>query len=340
MKIVYLDENQKQLFADFDPYEMLDRKRTSSEFFLGTALEENGIDIPTGLMICTLEKDTIVIHWLYVAPKYRGMEMGSALLSTVFDMARKGEYKQVCAYLPKLYGRSYVCPKEDDYLEYHGFDKEWRLSEQGGRLLAADVSMSDETLILSPYDMFEKILKRLEEEENAYNAGLLSDSDEPETDEKLSAVENVSITAKDLEGTPLVKNINDMNDVGSLKDLTLNKLGRAISACLKKHPCMAYGEELNNISPDWFDAEISSYVEENDQVCGLFLVHKDEEGVFSTDYLCAIGEDSNNSLLKMLRYSASAFVEKYPSDTKVVVQVTTPEIKAIIKGIFPDKVKK
>ena len=43
MKIVYLDENQKQLFADFDPYEMLDRKRTSSEFCLGTALEENGL---------------------------------------------------------------------------------------------------------------------------------------------------------------------------------------------------------------------------------------------------------------------------------------------------------
>ena len=342
MKIVKINEEQKMLFAALDPFEMLDRKRNSPEYYLGTVLEEEGLDVPTGLMICTVERGTIVIHWLYVEPKYRGMEMGSALLSAAFDVARKGEYKQVCAYLPNLYGRNYVCPKEDEYLRYHGFDNEWKLKEQGGRLLAADVGESDDTLKLSPYDMFEKILEQLEEEEDAYNTGLLSASDESETeksDEKISAEEEVFFTAEDVAGSPLVKNNIEVSNVGSLNELTLNKLGRALSACLKKRPSVAYGEELYHLSPDWFDAEISSFVTKKDQVCGLFLVHKDEEEVFWTDYLFAFGEEANNSLLKMLRRSASAFVEKYPSNTKVVVKMRTQEIKALVEGIFPNKIQ-
>ena len=341
MKIVNLTDEQKVFFSGMDPFEILDKKQMIPGFCLGTAIETEGkkSDTPAGLMICFLRDDVLIIRWLYVAPEYRKLGYGDELLSAAFDIAKNGGYKYISAYLPVEYGRDYICPDAESYFKSHAFDNSIKLSDNGGMLLSCDIydDESEENIDAKPYDIFENILMKLEYEERLENLGLLNKVDmEQSKDDELIEVEKITLAVTDVASCkPLVSGTDAKNIVG-LNELTIPKLGRGIKRCLKKHKYEGEND-LEKLSPEWFDMEISSCALLDDEVCGLFLVHKDEEGGYWAEYLYDVSKESKANLVNMLKRSATLFVNNCPRSAKVNIRIYSTETKSLLKKLFPKK---
>ncbi|MBQ7707797.1 MAG: GNAT family N-acetyltransferase [Lachnospiraceae bacterium] len=339
MKIINLKDEQKVFFAGMDPFEILDKKQALPGFTLGAAIENEGkSDTPVGLMICYFRDDIIIIRWFYVAPEYRGKGYGEELLSAALEVAKQGGYKYISAYLPAEYGRNYICPDAEEYFKAHAFDNMMMLANNGGKLISCDVfDEDDEYHEVEPYDIFEKLLKKLEEEERLENLGLLNKVEMDDSkDEELAEVESITLAVTDVASCKSLKSGAGAPNVKGINELTIPKLGRGIKRCLKKHK---YGgdEDLEKLTPEWYDMELSSCALEDDEVCGLFLLHKDDEGVYWTEYLYDVSKNSKINLINMLKRSAAIFVEKCPPNAKLNVNIYSAETKALIMKLFPKK---
>lgn len=340
MKIIQLNEEQKVYFSGLDPFEILDKTQNLKSFCLGTAIPGDDYDIPTGLMICLAENNVLIIRWLYVAPEYRGQGYGDALISKAFEFASKAEYEHVCAYIPFEYGRKFVCPFEEEYLKGHAFDRVLIINDKGGRLLAAEVAEDDDALLkVEPYNIFEKLLEQLEEEERAADASLMKKVDiDDQKEEEETKHKTISITAGEVKNSALLsKSKSDTGNVVGVMELTLPKLGRGIRRCLKKHSYVEGGidieKDLETLSPEWFDTELSSCAMNDDEVCGLFLIHKSANGEYWTEYLYDVSKHSKQNLMNMLKRSAAIFSE-YPEDTKINIRITNKESEALLQNLF------
>ena len=338
MKIINLTDEQKVFFSGMDPFEILDKKQMIPGFCLGAAIETEGkkSDTPAGLMICFLRDDVLIIRWLYVAPEYRKLGYGDELLSAAFDIAKNGGYKYISAYLPVEYGRDYISPDAESYFKSHAFDNSIKLSDNGGMLLSCDIydDESEENIDAKPYDIFENILKKLEYEERLENLGLLNKVDmEQSKDDELIEVEKITLAVTDIASCELLTSENSAKNIGSISELTIPKLGRGINRCLKKHKLE--GEvDLNKLSPDWYDPELSSCALEEDEVCGLFLLHKDDEGAYWTEYLYDVSKNSKLNIINMLKRSASMFVKNCPANTKLNIKIYSADTKALVNKLF------
>ena len=338
MKIINIKDDQKAYFLGFDPFELLDKKQSREGFFFGAAEEGEASDTPVGLMICLLDKDVLVIRWLFVDPEYRGKGYGDALLEKAFLVAEKAGCKHVSAYLPKEYGRDFICPFEEEYFKAHAFDQSVQGVRNGGTLMVADILEGEDDLWeVKPYRMFEKLLQQLDEEEREIDRGLMNiiDSTQAEDEENIASQE-VLITADEI-AKRLISKRRNTGAVG-ISELTVPKLGRGIRRCEKKHAYKDGEENLYELSPECFDMELSSCVMEEDEVSGLFLIRKDEAGEFWAEYLYDVSNCFEEHLRYMIMRSASCFVDAYPPETKLHVCIRKEKVKALVKRLFPDKV--
>ncbi|HAG69628.1 MAG TPA: hypothetical protein DCL38_06615 [Lachnospiraceae bacterium] len=90
-----------------------------------------------------------------------------------------------------------------------------------------------------------------------------------------------------------------------------------------------FPEELFDIPADYFDLDVSSYVQEdtdgdndydNEKVCGVCLIHYNrKEKALYAELLFAVGKEYIRSLGELIRCSMLAAVDKYPPDTTVVL---------------------
>ena len=339
MKIIELKDEQKIFFAGMDPFEILDKKQALSGFCLGAAVESEGkkSDTPVGLMVCLFRDDILIIRWLYVAPEHRKKGYGEELLSAALHVAREGGYKYISAYMPADYGREYICPDAEGFFKAHAFDESSRLANNGAKLLFGEVYKDDEAqdFNVEPYDIFENLLKKLEEEERLENLGLLNkvEMDDSKEDELIEP-EHITLAIPDIATCEILNSSSVAKNIVSLSELTIPKLGRGIKRCSKKHKYMG-GTDLEMVSPEWFDLEVSVCALEEDEVCGLFLLHKDEEGAYWTEFLYDVSKNSSINLINMLKKASRVFVEKCPPNTKLNIKVYSGETKALLKKLFP-----
>ena len=339
MKIIELKDEQKIFFAGMDPFEILEKKQALSGFCLGAAVESEGkkSDTPVGLMVCLFRDDILIIRWLYVAPEHRKKGYGDELVSAALEIAKNGGYKYISAYMPAEYGREYICPDAEAYFRAHAFDNVMKLADNGGKLLIGDIYEDDEAEIVNvaPYDIFENLLKKLEEEERLENLGLINKVDmEDSKDDELIDPQQITLSIKEIAACEVLSSGSVAKNVVSVSELTIPKLGRGIKRCSKKHKYMG-GTDLEMVPPEWFDLEVSVCALEEDEVCGLFLLHKDEEGAYWTEYLYDVSKNSAINLINMLKKASRVFVEKCPPNTKLNIKVYSGETKALLKKLFP-----
>lgn len=129
MKIAILREEQKDYFLDMDPLMMLERLEFPNTFALA-ATETNAQtteELPAGLMICSLQSDSLIIEWLYVASQYRTQGIGEQLLLTAFQMAEQNQLSTVCAYINQEFGREQICSGEETFFKDRLFTEEQQL---------------------------------------------------------------------------------------------------------------------------------------------------------------------------------------------------------------------
>ena len=350
MKIIHLQDEQKDYFAALDPFEYFEEYKGTRCICLGCVEEEDGSDIPAGLMICLPDKRMPVVRWIYVDPKYRGRGVGDMLLSAGFDMAKNVGSKFLGAYFSKDYGRKFVCPDEDEYFKYNGFDRSIFLKDNEGKLLVAELDREgeygDEDVPEPiPYDYLEDFVEKISHFEEEYyqttgREALTWDEYDPEVLKEKADIshkiekDDIIVSYEDIKKCGILTMENDNENVRALSDISLPKLSSCLDACLKAYPFHYEGIRLEAYPPTWFEADISSCVFEGDKAVGLFLVHRDEEGVFWTEYLHAIGNNSKKNAVGMLRRSTAAFLEKYKKDSKIVIKIVRPETKALAEKLF------
>lgn len=109
MKTFRIDSETVDYFRGLDPFETLDRLPMKGSFVLGTAEgKEDGSsdeEEPTGLMVCTIEGDRLVLHWLFVVPEYREKGVGSYLLMLAFEEADRRNLAQVAVRISDEYDK-------------------------------------------------------------------------------------------------------------------------------------------------------------------------------------------------------------------------------------------
>ena len=110
MKTFRIDAETVDYFRGLDPFETLDRLIMKDSFILGatTSQEDESSDKeePTGLMVCTIEDDRLVLQWLFVVPEYREMGLGSYLLMLAFEEADRRNLAQVAVRISDEYDKN------------------------------------------------------------------------------------------------------------------------------------------------------------------------------------------------------------------------------------------
>ena len=139
MKTVKVETNEKIMFRDLDPFAYLETEEMENELILGICEEGEENDTPVGLMICCYDETMLMIRWLFVDPDHRGKGCGDELISAAFKAAENGEISEVGALLTNDEDREQICPDEETYLKFHGFEKQVVLPGDKGRMLIAKV---------------------------------------------------------------------------------------------------------------------------------------------------------------------------------------------------------
>ncbi len=330
MKLVRLDAKSAKLFAAFDPFDYLGRQSDFATFALGCALETEGTDIPTGIVICYPDKAVIVVKWIYVAPSYRGQGISDKLLSAVYKIAENDGKKYVGALLTDEYGREAVCPDEENFFSFQGFDRPVRVGDGGTRLLLSKVDSDDEEEDdngdldeLSFYDFSFDISADTEAD------GKVAERVKKESDTVVTAGD--VFKCESFQNAETFKNPN--KEVTSIGNITLQMLEDGIKLCGKKTVNSCYGEPIRDIPLTWFDPELSSCIICRGAVTGLFLVHKGD-GRLWPEYLCSCGSDPFAESVLMMRNAAEALQKSYSEDTQIIVRCRNRKTVAMVEYLF------
>ncbi|MBP5608342.1 MAG: GNAT family N-acetyltransferase [Lachnospiraceae bacterium] len=328
MKIVRINQDQKDYFAALDPLDVMDKEYISDGFMLGAVNDDDKEDIPSGLVICTIDEEAVMIRWIYVAQRFRGQGYGDELLSAVFKAARNAGKRCVRAFLPDEYGREYICNGDEEFFKLNGFTKDIVYDTGRGEFLIAEVPDIEEE---------GEGLEELEGIEGYSIMDVSTDTLPDRFPERELTKEDLVLKISDIAGSVLMDGAKE-NKAVSLSELTIPVLGRGLNRLLKEHPYDVYGDgDLLSVSPDSFDLYLSSGYMEKGEITGLFLLHPGEKGIIWADYLFDKSANPGPQLLAMLDRSAKELVSKYPKKTEVAVRVKRPETRHLLKQLFPDK---
>ena len=151
MKIGILMKEQRELFADMDPFWMMERLELPGYFAMAATEfdEEENSELPAGLMIGEILSDKLIVEWIYVQNEFRSRGIGAQLLDAAFTIARKNNLPTVCAYLSEEWGRELVCPSEEVFLEAYGFGNR---SSLAGEWLTNLQALSEQEYFQQPTD--------------------------------------------------------------------------------------------------------------------------------------------------------------------------------------------
>lgn len=343
MKILPLNKKQLESFKELDPFEFCKRTDISMTLQLGALFEAeddpDGLregNLPAGLLLGTKKEDSLILIWLFVDPARRRKGYGEALLSEAFNEAEREGLKQVTALFPTEYGRELICKGEREYFAMHGF------AEAGKGMMVMTVA---DHLNLPSYEgpsFFEEafalddLLTEDLETEAPDEGSAQSDYDDKEFfehthkgwDIKLVSLEEFSHNTylrkagkKILTGKAPVR-------AGTIGELTLSQYRQILRLC-EKNGHSGFPENLFEIPADYFDLDVSSYVQEDtdrdgdytdESVCGVCLIHYNRlEKALYAELLYAVGKEFTRSLGELVRCSIIAALNKYPPDMKLIL---------------------
>ncbi len=333
MKIVGLKEENREYFSALDPFNIMGRECKNGAVCLGAVMREKNVEMPAGLLVFTLNENELLINWIYVEHRYRGLEIGDELLETVFDLARESGKNYVCACLPDEYGIDLVCKGGEEFLRFNGFYRDENASGRCKKLFRSEVYESNEAEKELPYGIIDKLLYVNDEDEEEFLSVINGDNRSKRKAEKGDMVVTMAVIAD------VCAAWNGKKDraVTALGDLTLQDFEQAVRRCLEKHGYDAYEGDPLKLGPGWYDLQISSCVITDGEVSGLFLIHKDEDGSLWPEYLFDCAQEPEPNLVKMMKKSAALAINNYPSETKVVIRMKTAKTRKLAEMMLTGK---
>ena len=337
MRILELNRKQLEYFKEEDPFEFRLKDNVVISLMHGAVFEpedETGSgNLPIGLLLGTRKEDNLILIWLYVDPECRRQGIGEALLASAFEEAKKNGCRNVAAVFPEEYGRELICRTEKEYFEAHGFHEKTKgLMTMALKDYEKEVSYGGPSFLDEAFALDELLREDPEEDDTAPG----EDYDDREFfvrthkdwyTKRLSLKEFAYNKKLHRAGKFILKGEAPVK-VGTISELTLSQYKQVLNLCMENGHS-GFPEELFDIPADYFDLEISSYVQEdtdgdNDYddeiVCGVCLIHYNRrEQALYVELLYALGKNYARSLGEMVRCSLMEAVKKYPEDTTVVL---------------------
>jgi hypothetical protein len=147
---------------------------------------------------------------------------------------------------------------------------------------------------------------------------------------------SIVITVGSLAHLPMLKLKKPVPSyINPISELTMREFNRGIINCIF-HSNRELTEDLTTLPVEWFDPDLSCYVESDDVVEGFLLVHKTVTGRLKVELLIDVGPDAQTELLHMVRFSMRKALEMYDSDTPIVISRSFGAARKLTKFLFPE----
>lgn len=114
----------KDYFTGLDPYDLLFETELKRGFAIGVSrhIPDTEEDIPVGLMIADIDKERIIVKWIYVAPEERGEGIGSRLMELAFEESVSRGFKKLAVRITDEYFTNGLGWNPEDFFSDIGFD--------------------------------------------------------------------------------------------------------------------------------------------------------------------------------------------------------------------------
>ena len=124
--------------------------------------------------------------------------------------------------------------------------------------------------------------------------------------------------------------------VTNIDELMVEQFRQGLGACTAGGN-RGYMDEIEDYPMCYFDMDVSGSVVRGGIVEGLLLVHELPSGRLVIDYMQAVGDNAREDIFDLLRFSYRAALEKYSTDTGVVLRLHNRIVTALVDKIFPGK---
>ena len=130
------------------------------------------------------------------------------------------------------------------------------------------------------------------------------------------------------------KKVKPGDSIRPLKNMTQRGFNAGVRPFMDKG---LYGlcQDLPYLPRSYFENDISSYSENEGQVNGLFLFHKNPSGGLAIVVMAAIGNDYGKILPQMIKHSITRAIEIYSPDTEVWIDRHNYASLALSEKLFP-----
>ena len=130
------------------------------------------------------------------------------------------------------------------------------------------------------------------------------------------------------------KKVKPGDSIRPLKNMTQRGFNAGVRPFMDKG---LYGlcQDLPYLPRSYFENDISSYSENEGQVNGLFLFHKNPSGGLAIVVMAAIGNDYGKILPQMIKRSITSAIEIYSPDTEVWIDRHNYASLALSEKLFP-----
>lgn len=145
----------------------------------------------------------------------------------------------------------------------------------------------------------------------------------------------ISITLSDAMELPFVKKGTLPYYVTNLSDFSERGIKRGIASCLY-HGAKGLLYDQATIPTEWFNLDVSSCVETDGKISGLFLLHENPAGALIPQLLFAYGPDFQKDILMMIRCTIQAAGMILPWGTKILLYRHDKRTHALISHLFPN----
>ena len=166
------------------------------------------------------------------------------------------------------------------------------------------------------------------------------------SDKEREALLKEGFTVKFMEGDLIKARLSEITELEFLKKIKLSENVHALNTITQRgfnsaaRQFMAKGhfgvlEDLPYLSRSYFENDISCYSENEGQVDGLFLFHKNPSGGLVIVLMAAIGSNYGKILPHMIKCSVTNMQEMYPPETEIWIDRHNYASLALSEKLFP-----
>ena len=146
--------------------------------------------------------------------------------------------------------------------------------------------------------------------------------------------DDIFVTLEQMEKMPIVSKKIDTGNIIPLEELTVRQFRKAINKCIDNGR-KGLLEDIDSLSMQWFDLEISTCVYKDGEITGLLLFRRHASGRISLKLIAGFGAGAQLSIAAMMKASVLRAAQYYPPETEVVLRRHTDATIILTEKLFP-----